>query len=193
MVPVGFAPSVLVALRGIVMTSGFAKLGAGVASSKYSVATPAPLSATNIVSGDERAMPQGFTTCESVISPTPWTSDSRFSQSKPSAQADPAVINNAANTNRAAFNEVQVVFIRISPLLICGDTRVGSAHCIGRSPTRYAAKSPRSSRIKLRKFSEVARGRPDLPRSEGQQARIEIVIDRCRFQAAICPRTARNS
>jgi MFS family permease len=45
MVPVGFAPSALVALGGIVMTSGFSKLGASVPSRKYCVATPDPLSA----------------------------------------------------------------------------------------------------------------------------------------------------
>jgi hypothetical protein len=110
-VPVGFAPSVLVALRGIVMTSGLEKLGAGVPFSKYSVATPVPLSATNIVSNvGETARPHGFTTCRSVISPTPWTSDWRFSQSKLPARANPAVTNNV-ESSRVSLREVRVVFM----------------------------------------------------------------------------------
>src|SRR6266516_3575111 len=122
-IPVGFAPSVLVALGGIVMTRGLSKLGAGVPSSKYSVATPVPLSATNIVSHSERARPHGFTTCASVSSPTPWISDCRFSQSKPLARASPAVMNNAAASSTVVFNEVIIFFIRI--LLLRVVVRVG--------------------------------------------------------------------
>src|SRR5437588_1721480 len=102
-VPVGFAPSALLALGGMVMTSGLLKLGAGVPSWKYAVATPAPLSATNNVPDEETAIPHGFITLESVISATPGMSPSRFSQSK-LARAVTASANMLAATSDTVLN-----------------------------------------------------------------------------------------
>src|SRR5438552_18145570 len=79
-VPVGFAPSALLALGGMVMTSGLLKLGAGVPFWKQAVATPAPLSATTNVPDEATALPHGFIRLESVMSATPGMSPSRFAQ-----------------------------------------------------------------------------------------------------------------
>src|SRR6266567_4044704 len=115
-VPVGFAPSVLLALGGIVMTSGLPKLGAGVPSGKYAVATPAPLSATNNVPDGETVIPHGFITLESVISATPGISPSRFSQSK-LARAVAASASMLAATSDAVLNDTSIVFICVPFLL----------------------------------------------------------------------------
>src|SRR5437762_6748952 len=107
------------------------KLGAGVPSSKYCVATPDPLSTTNIVPQSECARPHGFTTCASVNSPTPWTSDCRFSQSKPCACANPALMNNAAATNTKVLTGIMVGFIKnlLSSASIARGERQPAALC----------------------------------------------------------------
>src|SRR5437764_9121845 len=73
--PVGLAPSLFRALVGIVTTSEFL-----LPSWRYSVETPVPLSATQIVPPDEAAMPHGLTRSRSVCRAAPAISDWRFDQ-----------------------------------------------------------------------------------------------------------------
>src|SRR5207244_7204710 len=72
-VPVGLAPSVLLAEGGIATTRELA-----VPSWLYSVETPVPLSLTQIVPLDPAAIPHGLTRCGSVCCATPAMSDWKF-------------------------------------------------------------------------------------------------------------------
>src|SRR5438046_391132 len=127
-IPVGFAPLALLALGGIVTISEVA-----VPSGLYTVATPAPLSLTQIVLDDERAIPHGLIRFGSTWRATPAMSDCKFVHVKflalflrlllapavvVSARVNAVLSVSAVNTSITVLIAERMVFICF-PFLLC--------------------------------------------------------------------------